>query len=209
MEVTQGDSGRKYITPEGNAYPSITTVLKILSEDSIKAWRKRIGEKEADKISYKASSRGNKIHEMAEKYINNDPSWKEGVMPNHLFTFNDIKNILDKNIDHVLAQEVPLYSDKFKIAGRVDCIAKWNNRLSIIDFKTSSKPKKENWIKSYYLQCAFYSAALFEMTGIIASQGVIIICVDNSEPQVFCFDVYPLLPELMSVRKKYQEINGV
>jgi genome maintenance exonuclease 1 len=203
------DTGRKYFTPEGNAYPSITTVLGVLNKEGIIAWRKRVGEEEANKISQQASVRGTAVHKLAEDYLNNDPDWKEGAMPTNLFSFEDIKKIMDKRLNNIWMQEVFLYSDRLKTAGQVDCIAEFDGQLSIIDFKTSRKPKKEEWITSYFIQASFYAAAFYERTGIPIKQGVILITVDHNEPQVFKINTYDYLEHFLSVRKKYKELNNM
>ena len=203
------DTGRKYFTPEGNAYPSITTVLGVLNKEGIIAWRKRVGEEEANKISRQASVRGTAVHKLAEDYLNNDPDWKEGAMPTNLFSFEDIKKIMDKRLNNIWMQEVFLYSDRLKTAGQVDCIAEFDGQLSIIDFKTSRKPKKEEWITSYFIQASFYAAAFYERTGIPIKQGVILITVDHNEPQVFKINTYDYLEHFLSVRKKYKELNNM
>ena len=203
------DTGRKYFTPEGNAYPSITTVLGVLNKEGIIAWRKRVGEEEANKISQQASVRGTAVHKLAEDYLNNDPDWKEGAMPTNLFSFEDIKKIMDKRLNNIWMQEVFLYSDRLKTAGQVDCIAEFDGQLSIIDFKTSRKPKKVEWITSYFIQASFYAAAFYERTGIHIKQGVILITVDHNEPQVFKINTYDYLEHFLSVRKKYKELNNM
>lgn len=200
------DTGRKYFTPEGNAYPSITTVLGILSKQGILEWRKKVGEEEANKISRQASVRGTAVHKLAEDYLNNDPDWKEGAILTNLFSFEDIKKIMDKRLDNIWMQEVFLYSDRLKTAGQVDCIAEFDGQLSIIDFKTSRKPKKEEWITSYFIQAAFYAAAFYERTGIPIKQGVILITVDHNQPQVFKINTFDYLQHFLDVRKKYKEI---
>ena len=174
-------SGRKYFTPEGNTYPSITTVLSILNKDKIMEWRKRIGEDEANKISQQASVRGTAVHQLAEDYINNEKNWDKGAMPSNIFSFNQIKPILDKRLNNVWYQEEFIYSDKLECAGQVDCIAEWDGELSVIDFKTSRKPKKLEWITNYFIQAAFYAAAFYERTGISIKQGIIVITVDGDE----------------------------
>jgi genome maintenance exonuclease 1 len=206
-KTTEG--GRRYFTPEGNAYPSITTVLGILSKQGILEWRKKVGEAEANKISQQASVRGTAVHKLAEDYLNNDPNWKEGAMPTNLFSFQDIKKIMDERLDNIWMQEVFLYSDRLKTAGQVDCIAEFDGQLSIIDFKTSRKPKKEEWITSYFIQASFYAAAFYERTGIPIKQGVILITVDHHEPQVFKINTYDYLEHFLNVRKEYKKQKGI
>ena len=209
LECETLSTGRTYETPEGEKYPSITTVLGLESIAGIIAWRKRVGEEEANKISTQAATRGTAVHQLAEDYLNNSATWSKGAMPSNLFAFNQIKPILDKRVDNIWAQEVPLYSDKFRIAGRVDCIAEFDNELTIIDFKTSRKPKKEEWITNYFTQASFYAAAFFERTGIAIKKFAIIVAVDGSEPQVFTGLTHNYLENLFRVRENYLRIKGI
>lgn len=200
------ESGRKYFTPDGKTYPSITTVLSILSKEQIKAWRERVGEEEANRISRQASTRGTSIHNLAEDYLNNKSDWNKGAMPVNLYTFNQIKSVVDKNVDNIWFQEEYLFSNRLACAGQVDCIAEYDGKLSVIDFKTSRKPKKEEWITNYFIQASFYAAAFYEMTGIPIKQGVIIIAVDDSVPQVFKINTHDYLEHFLSVRSTYKKL---
>lgn len=187
-DITQNDTsnGRFYITPEGKRYPSITTVLGKMSDKShLEEWRNKIGKEEADKITRQAGIRGSRFHDLAEKYLNNDTNYTKGHMPTNIFSFKQIKSILDNNVNNILAQETPLYSDYLRTAGRVDLIAEYEKELSVIDFKTSRREKKKEWIENYFMQAGFYSAAFQERTGISIPKLVIIIYCDDSEPQVF------------------------
>lgn len=185
MNTVTESSGRHYQTPEGASLPSITTVLSILSRDSIAAWRKRVGNEEANRISHRASSRGTRVHEIVEKYINNEENFKDGYTPDIISSFGDLKPILDTRIGRVYAQEAPLYSTHLGVAGRVDCVAEFDGRISIIDFKTSMKPKRVDWIKNYFMQESAYAIMWEERTGQPITQLVTIISVDNHEPQIF------------------------
>lgn len=209
LECETLPTGRTYITPEGNKYPSITTVLSLRGKEGILAWRKRVGEEEANKISTQAATRGTAVHKLAEDYLNNEDNWSKGAMPSNLFAFNQIKPILDKRVNNIWAQEVPLYSDKFMIAGRVDCIAEFDGELTIIDFKTSRKPKKAEWITNYFMQAAFYAAAFYERTGVAIKKFAIIVAVDDSEPQVFTGCPHDYLKELYDLRKEFLEVKGL
>lgn len=203
------ESGRRYFTPEGNAYPSITTVLSIIGKEAILAWRKRVGEEEANKISQQAATRGTAVHKLAEDYLNNEEDWKGKHMPSNLFSFNSIKPVLDERINNIWMQEVFLYSDKLKCAGQCDCIAEFDGVLSIIDFKTSRRVKKAEDITNYFIQLCFYAAAFLERTGVAIKQGVIIMAVDGNEPLVFKVNTYDYLEHFISVRKKYKEMHGI
>jgi hypothetical protein len=185
MDAVTTDSGRKYKTPEGVNLPSITTVLSILSRDSIAKWRKRVGEAEANKISTRASGRGTRVHEIIEKYVNNDPNFRDGYTPDIIESFLAVKPILDERLTKVFAQEAPLYSNHLGVAGRVDCVGIFDGKPSIIDYKTSMKPKRLDWIKNYFMQESAYVIMWEERTGQPITQLVTIISVDNAEPQVF------------------------
>ena len=185
MQAVTTEEGRKYHTPEGIDLPSITTCLSILSRDGIAAWRKRVGEEEANRISRVASTRGTKVHEIIEKYIDNKEDYSDGYTPDIIQSFNDVRDILDNRIGTVFAQEAPLYSNHLGVAGRVDCVAEFDGALSIIDFKTSRKKKFPSMIKQYFMQESAYSIMWEERTGMPITQLVTIIAVDNHEPQVF------------------------
>jgi hypothetical protein len=203
------ESGRKYFTPEGNAYPSITTVLSILGKEEIIAWRKRVGEEEANKVSRQASTRGTAVHKLAEDYVDNKPDWKGKHMPSNIATFNTLRPILDARLNNVWMQEAFLYSDKLKTAGQVDCIGEWDGVLSIIDFKTSKRVKKEEDITNYFIQMCFYAAAFLERTGIAIKQAVVVMAVDDNEPLIFKVNTFDYLNHFLAVRKKYKEMYEI
>jgi CRISPR/Cas system-associated exonuclease Cas4 (RecB family) len=179
------DSGRVYTDPNNNTYPSITTVLSILSEDAIKAWRAKVGEEEANRISKTASNRGTAVHDLLERYVNNESDFDKEVEPHIMQSFYDVKPVLDKCLTKVYAQEAGLYSERLGVAGRVDCVGEWNGIDSIIDYKTSKKLKKKEWIDSYFMQSTAYAIMWEERTGILINQIVVVIAVDNEEPQIF------------------------
>lgn len=208
MNAVTTDTGRKYMTPEGVNLPSITTVLSILSRDSIAKWRKRVGEEVANQISTRASGRGTRVHEIIEKYINNDSNFKDGYTPDIIQSFLAVQNILDDRIGDVYAQEAPLYSNHLGVAGRVDCVADFDGKRSIIDFKTSMKPKKLDWIKNYFMQESAYAIMWEERTGQPITQLVTIISVDNADPQVFVEHRDNWVRPLRDTIKQYEEENS-
>ena len=179
------NGGRYYVTPTGEKYPSITTVLSILSKKAIMEWRKRVGAEEANKISTQAARRGTNVHQMCEDYLNNKTYITEKTMPVDKEMFATLKPILDEHINNIHTQEATLYSDYLGVAGRVDCIAEFDGRLSVIDFKTSRKLKKKEWISNYFQQASAYCVMYEERTGIPIDQIVILIAVDDEQPQVF------------------------
>ena len=175
---------RVYKTESGDRFPSVTTVLGHKSKPAIKAWRKRVGAKTANKISRQASVRGTKIHSLCEDYVNNDDLDFDKLSFVEVDMFNQMKPLIDR-IDNIHCVEQFLYSEHLRLAGQADCIAEFDGRLSIIDFKTSAKPKSKSYIKNYFAQCAAYAIMFEERTGIPIDTSVIIIGVQADESQLF------------------------
>ena len=184
QDKTAPDGSRKYFTESGAAYPSVTTVLSVLSRDSIREWRQRVGAEEANKISRQASTRGTKIHLLCEDILNNKEIDTNNMALLDKEMFNKFRPLLDR-IDNIHGQEIALFSDHLRLAGRVDCIAEFDGKLSIIDFKTSKKPKRKEWIETYFAQAAGYAIMYEERTGIPINRSAILIAVEGDEPQVF------------------------
>ena len=182
LDTTTTDSRRDYLTPDGSLYPSVTTILSILNEDIIKAWRERVGEEEANRISGKASNRGTRVHSIVEKYLNNEDTVK--FLPHIRQSLENLKPVLN-DIETIYGLEVPLYSHYLGLAGRCDCIGKYKGVPSIIDFKTSRYIKKKEKISNYFAQGAAYSIMWEERTGLVAPNIVIIMDVDHEKPLVF------------------------
>jgi len=177
------DTGRTYNAPNGKSYPSVTTVLSILTEDAIRSWRDRVGEEQADIVSGKASRRGTKVHSIVEKYLNNEDT--SDFLPHIQQSLNNLKPVLDNNIGTIYGLEVALYSDHLGVAGRCDCIAQYNGVPSIIDFKTSRYIKKKEKISNYFAQGAAYAIMWEERTGMVIPNVVVIMDVDHEKPLVF------------------------
>lgn len=179
------DGKRVYETPDGHHYPSVTTITSQLSKDAIVAWRKRVGNEAANKITTKATRRGTSVHKLCEDYCLNK-LMEEKVMPSNKEMFLSIKKELDAHVDNIRSVEGFLYSDFLQVAGQVDLIAEYKGKLSIIDFKTSKKRKPEAWCEGYFIQESAYAFMFEERTGIRVPQLVTIIGVDDEpEPQVF------------------------
>lgn len=188
LEVAyHASTGRTYITPAGKAYPSITTVLGLRKRGELQAWRHRVGEEEANRISGIASRAGSLVHALCEKYINNSAEVLTGKeMPQIALSFRTIKKVLDQSLGDVYLQEAPLYSDHLGVGGRVDLVARFQGKLSIIDFKTSSRVKTENDIIDYFIQESAYAIMFEERTGMPISNLVTIMAINGSDkPLVF------------------------
>ena len=203
MRTENRNGKRHYVTPEGELYPSITTILSEFSKASIQAWRKRVGETEANKISGKASRRGTSLHSVCESYIKNEDGYLDGQTPNIVELFKNIEPFLER-IDNVHGVELALYSDHFGVAGRTDLIAEFDGVLSVIDYKTSNRIKKKEWCESYFAQGAFYGVAYEELTKIPVSQVVIIMAVENEHPQLFVEKRDDWIDKIWEAKKLYE-----
>lgn len=199
------DSGRLYTTPEGNRYKSITTVLSHYNKQGIYEWRKAVGEEYANKVSRRAADRGTKVHKICEDYLNNEiPELKmQLMMPDLKELFFKIKPIIDENVGKVYTQEQALYSDKLRIAGRVDLIAEWNGKVAVIDYKTSTKQKDEENIQNYFMQCTAYALMFAERTGIWIDDIVVLIATEEGPAQVFERQIHDYRQPLIEMIDKY------
>lgn len=195
---------RLYRTPEGKKYPSITTVLSATSDNSwLNEWRAKVGEDEAKAISNRAAKRGTAIHAYSEDYLNN-------IAPNvNMFDgdmWKSFKPVLNA-IDNIRMLEGRMYSDRLELAGTVDCIADYEGGLSIIDFKTSRRVKSASEILNYFIQATAYSLMAYERYGLKVKQLVILIAVDDSEPQIFIRKVKDYIPKLFEILKSYKDLQ--
>lgn len=198
------DGKRHYTTPAGNVYPSVTTVLSILSDAAIEEWRKRVGEDEAKSISEHASGRGTDLHACLEDYLRNqDIIFPDDKKSRVKIMFNRMKKLLIP-VGNIIAQETPLYSDKLGIAGRTDLIAEYFKKMSVIDFKGSTKAKKREWVTGYFLQGTAYSLMMEELTGVVAEQIVILMAGEEDfSAQVFIADRKDYIHQLNEVIERY------
>ena len=207
LKAKTTEQGRRYFV-EGNAYPSVTTVIGEKKKDTILQWRRRVGEEEANAISKRASTRGNKCHKLAEDYLSNKSldRYRDDVLS--LGMFHQIRPYIDK-INNIHALEESLYSHTLKLAGRFDCIAEYDNELAIIDFKTSTKYKREEWIQDYFSQETAYAIMFQELTGLKVKQLVTIIATEQGTPQIFVKDnILEFVPKLKEYIDYYKEIHG-
>ena len=208
IKATTTDGVRLYETPEGNKYPSITTVLSVRNKKGLFEWRKRVGDDVANYVARKAANRGTSVHHMCEDYINNDfdeEKHKKKFLPYVLF--NQLRESVLQKIDNIYAQECGLYSDKYKVAGRVDCIAEYEGKLSIIDFKTSSKERSDEWNESYYIQASAYAEMFEERTGIAINQVVILVVTEDGVVQEFVKNKTEYLPLLSDAIEEWKVKN--
>lgn len=206
LKQVNENGSRHYVTPKGSKYPSVTTVLSEHSRVGIQEWRNRVGHEEANRIAGKASTRGTKLHKQCEDYLNNKvPVFKT---PLEKVLFDSVVPELHK-INNIHSQEVKMYSDYLRMAGTVDCIGEYNGKLAVIDFKSSSKIKEKNYITNYFMQCAAYSIMYEELYKIPINRLVVIIGVEDEEPQVFEERRDNWVKELLYYRDLYESKHKI
>lgn len=213
IEQINGGEFRTYRVPSGKLYPSQSSVVKLATnQDALDAWRKRVGEREAARISAHASARGNALHLLSELYLTQDDSFeavKRKTMPDALANFAAIKRQLG-HVTDVRAIELQMFSDELRIAGTVDLIATYRGQLVIIDYKTSAKPKKREWIDHYFMQASGYAKMWQEHTGEKVEKLVILMAVDGiKECEVFEDDIEPNLKKLKKTRLEFYQKFGL
>ena len=190
-DTTLSSGKRFYVTPEGNKYPSITTILGAKEKPWLKEWQSMLGTDKAAKETKRCADRGTAIHEMAERYLNNEdyPAMTKGYDVKHIAGFNQLRTRLN-HVDEIRGQELALFSDDLKVAGRVDCVGKYDGVLSIIDFKTSNNNKDRGMIEDYFLQCTAYALMWYELTGERIDNAVILMSVEKGMvPLIFQEDI--------------------
>lgn len=192
LRVIEGARGRRYVTPTGDTYPSITTMLGSIEKPAITNWRNSLGVEKADKETARAAARGTAIHALIEQRLRNAPdpiaaafATKLPIALDHINEYKTLRFALNK-INNIHLLEGALYSDTLKVAGRVDCIAEYNGSLAVIDFKTSTGSKTESMIGDYFLQTTAYALMYQEIYNIQVDNIVIIMSVERGAvPLVF------------------------
>lgn len=161
------DGSRHYETLGGQPLPSVTTILDALKDKTaLLEWKKRVGAEEAARITKLATNIGTQVHLHIEKYILEEdrPSGSNLIHEMAKELSDIVINEGLSNVNEVWGTEVPLYYPGL-YAGTTDCVGVWNGKQAIIDFKTTRKPKKREWIEDYFLQGAAYAAAHNEVYG--------------------------------------------
>ena len=197
------DDVRHYETPDGT-FISITSLLKNYTPDGILSWRESVGDDVADHVMRTATTRGNKVHKLIENCLSNKP--ETDLVGNYgelaARMFRQIIPALDK-IDRIRALEEGLYSTRFGIAGRVDCIAEYDKKLSVIDFKTATR-KRDEKNENYLVQASFYSIAWEERTGEKINQIAILTTTEDGELDVYRDDPSNYVGRLEEMIEEYK-----
>jgi hypothetical protein len=203
------DGKRRYITPEGFAYPSVTTVLGERKSEGLKAWIASVGEEVANKRKTQGANRGTALHNIYECFLNNDLT----VSDHDPITYNLFKNSigwLQQGLTKVHNLEFAVWSDRLQTAGTCDNLCEWEGVKSVLDYKTSFKPKKEEWVTDYFIQEATYAMCVYERIGLKVPQIVtFIVNEQDPEPQVFVRKTEDYIGEAIKIFKDYSRVNPI
>ena len=183
--------GRKYVAPDGNKLPSVTTILDatkpIEAKKALIEWRRRVGEQKAKEITTEAAGRGTRMHKYLENYVLTGETGEPGSNPyskqSHTMAHTIISEGLS-NCPEFWGTEVSLYFPKV-YAGTTDLVGLHNSDEAILDFKQTNKPKKREWIEDYFLQLTAYANAHNEVYGTKIRKGVILMCSADNQYQEF------------------------
>jgi len=200
--------GHRFYEINGTNYPSITTVLGIQKTKELQKWRDSIGNDVANWEMGRAARRGKATHTLVEQYLKGETPSERSVLPLGLFRL--LKPYVDQ-INNIHCLETIMYSKKLTVAGQVDCIAEYNGKLSVIDFKTANKERQESWIENYFLQTTAYSMMYEELYGTKIEQLVILIAGEDGTMVPFIKERKPYEEKLgkaiQDFYKYYEEIN--
>ena len=181
LQETKVD-GKRFYQIDGELFPSVTTVLSAQENEGLIRWRENLGEDVANFEMRRAANRGKIFHSIVEDYLNNRSiqNYKSKVLSFGLFSL--VKKEFER-VDNIHNLEVTMFSKKYKIAGRADCIAEFDGLLSIIDFKSANRAKKQDQLEKHAIQETAYSVMWNELTNIPIEQIVTIVACENGETQ--------------------------
>ena len=202
-------NGKRHYETSSGTFISITTLLSSQTPEGILEWRKSVGEDVANYVMRAAATRGSDVHDIIESYLSNKPlgnlTTDYGVLAAGLF--NLMVPILDR-IDNVRVLEKGIYSERLGIAGRTDCIAEFDGKLSTIDFKTASKQRDEI-NENYLIQATFYSLAWEELTGQKIDQIAIITGTEDGHASVKVDTPTKYVKRLEDIVEEYKKDFGI
>ena len=207
LPVTKGKKvdGFRFYDIDGKAYPSVTSVLGIKKKAELQGWREKIGEDVANWEMRRCANRGKSLHTLVEQYMKNETPSIRDVLPLGLFKL--MKPYLDQ-INNIRLVEEIMYSKNLTLAGQVDCVAEYNGKLSVIDFKTANKERIEEWVENYFLQCTAYSIMYNETFNEPIEQIVILMAAEDGSMKAFVKEPKDYEEELQNaIRTFYDTVN--
>ena len=207
LPKTQGRriNGHRFYDIDGKNYPSVTSVLSLRKTEGLTKWRESIGEKVANFEMRRCANRGKSLHTLVEQYLNNETPSIRDVLPLGLFKL--MKPYLDQ-INNIRLVEEIMYSPNLTIAGQVDCVAEYNGKLSVIDFKTANKERIEEWVDNYFLQCTAYSMMYAETYNESIEQIVVLMAAEDGSMKAFVKEPKDYEDELQkAIETFYDTVN--
>ena len=195
-------NGHRFYEIDGKNYPSVTSVLSLRKTEGLTKWRKSIGEDIANFEMRRCANRGKSLHKLVEQYMNNETPSIRDVLPLGLFKL--MKPYLDQ-INNIRLVEEIMYSKNLTLAGQVDCVAEYNGKLSVIDFKTANKERIEEWVENYFLQCTAYSIMYNETFNEPIEQIVILMAAEDGSMKAFVKEPKDYEDELQNAIKTFYE----
>ena len=180
------DQGTRLYDVNGSRLPSVTTILGATKDQQfLKEWKAKVGEAEADRIKNLSSRRGTSMHKFLEHYV-------QGTGYDDLTEIGQkAKAMAEKVIDVGLTPVEEIYGSEVTLyypglyAGSTDLVCVHNGKDSIVDFKQSNRPKREEWIDDYKLQIAAYAMAHDYVHNSKIEQGIIMVCTPDLYYQEF------------------------
>ena len=189
LRRVENDLGRFYIDSNGKEVPSVTTVLSATSDKSgIDEWKRRVGHEEATRIINESTTIGSNVHNALENYLNGN-DWK--IQDDETYVSKISISILNCFIENLITDITEIWGLEVGVildglyAGTADCVGIYNDKESLIDFKTAKKIKPKEWIEDYFLQCSAYANAHNVMFGTDIKQIVILMADRNQEFKKF------------------------
>jgi ATP-dependent exoDNAse (exonuclease V) beta subunit len=202
---TEIDGQRHYITPEGNCYPSVTTILSSKKSEGLQQWIDSVGPEAANRRKTQGANRGTAVHSIYEDYVNNKLKANEHN-PITLDLFRTSESYLREGLELVHNLEFQVYSDRLKTAGTADMLCRFRGQVSILDYKTSFKPKREEWIEDYFIQETAYAMMVYERVGLVVPQIVTFIINEvEPEPQIFVKPTSEYIDRTLKFFKNYHK----
>ncbi len=201
-------NGIRFYKVNGQQYPSITTCIgrQRSKQAGLQQWRDRVGEDAAKHISRTAAIRGTAFHTLCEEYVNGNDI--EHLKSKHFLAwhmFGELKSHINEHLDGVVLQETTMHSDEYKVAGRSDLIAEWDGKLSIVDYKTTTKMKRPEWIQDYFVQCAAYAKMFEEHTGYLVDDLVIAMVAEDGQVEIFKSETKLHLSKLEEIMDEFYD----
>ena len=206
---------RFYEVPNGEKYPSITSVLgkRPDKQKGLQEWRQRVGEHEANKIARRGANRGTCFHHIVEDFLTLDyEAFEEKLENDHKSRnllawamFSQAKHIINESVGNIYLMEQSMFSDRYKVAGRCDLISMFDGVPTVVDWKTSTMIKKDEWNEDYYTQCAAYASMYSDHTGELIDDLAIVMVAEDGEIEVFKKKVSDYLPRLDTIMGEFYD----